>query len=209
MNLGDLYYITDSRMSRKGIADDVREAINAGVSMIQYRENSKPIEEMLEEAGKIKAICREKSTLFIVNNHINIAMDVGADGVHLGQGDTSIEMARRLMPNKIVGLSATTLKEALKAEKDGADYIGAGPVFVTSTKKDAAKPMGAKTLKEIKSKVGVPVVAVGGITRENLKEVMKSGVDSIVMMSAVANSENPGKEIKAVIRTIRNMRSEE
>lgn len=209
MNLGNFYYITDSGMSKNGIADDVRAAINAGVSVIQYREKNKPKKKMLEEAAALKKICREKSTLFIVNDHVDIAMDVGADGVHVGQGDTSIAMARRFMPNKIVGVSATSLEQALKAQGEGADYIGAGPVFSTSTKKDAAEPMGTETLKEIKRNVTVPVVAIGGITRDNLKEVVRSGVDSVVMMSAVAGSEDQGKEIKAAIKTIRNMRSEE
>jgi len=189
-----LYFITDSRLSRKGILSDVRNAIKAGVRVVQYREKSKSTREMLEEALLLRSICR--GVTFLVNDRIDIALAVKADGVHLGQGDLPISVARKLLgKNKIIGITAHNLKEARIAQKQGADYLGVSPIFLTKTKSDAGKPIGIKKLKEI-SKIGkIPIVALGGINLKNVLEVVRSGADSICVISAVLDKPDVYREI--------------
>jgi thiamine-phosphate pyrophosphorylase len=178
------YFITDSGLSRKGIVSDVRNAIKAGVRVVQYRQKCKSSREMLIEAIRLRCIC--KNVTFLVNDRIDIALASGADGVHLGQDDLSLPVARKLLgKNKIIGVTVHSLKEAFFAQKQGADYLGVSPIFPTKTKSDAGKPVGIKELKEISKKVKIPIVALGGISLKNAGQAVRSGADSICAISAV------------------------
>jgi thiamine-phosphate pyrophosphorylase len=178
------YFITDSGLSRKGIVSDVRNAIKAGVRVVQYRQKCKSSREMLIEAIRLRRIC--KNVTFLVNDRIDIALASGADGVHLGQDDLSLPVARKLLgKNKIIGVTVHSLKEAFFAQKQGADYLGVSPIFPTKTKSDAGKPVGIKELKEISKKVKIPIVALGGISLKNAGQAVRSGADSICAISAV------------------------
>ena len=128
------YFITDSGLSRAGHASDVKNALAAGVKVVQYREKDADTKTMVVEALKLKKLCR--GAIFLINDRVDVALAVGADGVHLGQDDMSIGSARKLLPGKIIGVTARNLKEVIEAEKSGADYLGVAPIFCTTTKKE-------------------------------------------------------------------------
>ncbi|MFH1126746.1 MAG: thiamine phosphate synthase [archaeon] len=186
-----LYLITDRHLSRQGEEKDAEDALKAGIKIIQYREKDLPQEQILKTAEKLRALTREYGATLIINDHPEIAEKVHADGLHIGQGDTNIHEARKIFKGKIIGVSAKTLEESKKAEREGATYIGLGPIFDTATKNDAGQGIGLNKLKEIKKTINIPIVAIGGINRQNAKEVLESGADSIAVVSAII-----GKDIK-------------
>lgn len=201
----DFYFITDSGLSKKGILSDVSEAIKAGCKIIQYREKNKARNEIMQEALQIKNMCDKNNAIFLVNDDVKLALDAGADGVHLGQEDAEYSAARKLLGNKIIGLTVHNVREAVEAERIGADYIGLSPIFKTSTKKDAGNPCGTKMIKKVRQKTKLPIVAVGGITKQNVAGVIKAGADSAVAISAVL-SDDVRKEVADFIRIINENR---
>jgi thiamine-phosphate pyrophosphorylase len=182
-----LYVITEAKLSRGRMHIDViRAAIEGGATVVQYREKEGTTRRLLEESLALRRLTREAGVPFIVNDRVDVALAVEADGVHVGQDDMPAAVTRRLMGrDKIVGVSATNLQEALQAEKDGADYLGAGPVFATPTKPDAAPAMGLEGLAEICRRVSIPVVAIGGINEQNAATVIEAGADGVAVISAV------------------------
>jgi len=189
------YFITDSRLSCSCIISDVKSALKAGVKVVQYREKCKSSSQMFKEAVALRKIC--KNITFLINDRIDIALAVDADGVHLGQDDLPISLARKLLgKKKIIGVTVHNVKEAVLAERLGADYLGASPIFLTKTKLDAGRPLGIRMLKAIKKRVKIPVVALGGITLKNAKEVICSGSDGICAISAVLTKKNVRNHIK-------------
>lgn len=202
----DFYLVTDSTLSKKGTLSDVREAVESGCRIVQYREKDKSTKEMVEEASEIKRICNGRA-IFIVNDRIDIALAVDANGVHIGQDDMPIEMTRKLLgEDKIIGLSVNDREEAVLAEKAGADYVGLGPIFDTATKKDAGDGIGPLKIREVKDAIKLPVVAIGGINKENCKSVLQNGADSLVAISAVVCSDDVKKETKYFIDIIRRIK---
>jgi len=200
----DFYLVTDSGLSRKGTLSDVRNAVEAGCRIVQYREKDKSTKEMVEEALLIKEICGDKA-IFLVNDRIDVAMAVDADGVHIGQDDMPIQLARQLLgSDRIIGLTVHDLREALQAEREGADYVGLSPIFVTSTKKDAGEGIGPERIREVKDALSIPVVTIGGINRKNCVSVIQGGADSLVAISAVVCSDDVRKETRDFIDIIRN-----
>ena len=181
----DFYLVTDSGLSKNGILNDVEMAVEAGCKIVQYREKNKETKYLVEEAIEVKILCNDNA-FFLINDRVDVAMAVDADGVHIGQEDMPIEIARGLLgKDKIIGLTAHNVEEAVDAEKRGADYVGLSPIFVTSTKKDAGEACGTSMITEVKKHVSLPVVAIGGITAGNIEEVMKAGADSAVAISDV------------------------
>ncbi|AYK13943.1 MAG: thiamine phosphate synthase [Methanosarcina flavescens] len=202
----DFYLVTDSRLSRKGTLSDVKEAVESGCKIVQYREKDKSTKVMIEEASEIKRICSDKA-IFLVNDRIDVALAVDADGVHIGQDDMPLETARRLLgDDKIIGLSVHDREEAILAENAGADYVGLGPIFDTATKKDAGKGIGLLKVREVKAAIGIPVVAIGGIKKENCESVIQNGADSLVAISTVLCSDDVKKEIEYFIDTIQRIK---
>lgn len=172
------------------------EACRAGAGLIQYRDKESVFEDKLKTAKKIREITLNCSTLFIVNDYIDIALISGADGVHLGQDDLSVGEARKIVPkNFIVGKSTHSMEQALKAEADGADYIGIGPVFRTPTKKDYI-PVGVDLAKEVVKKIKIPVVAIGGLNIENLGQLQGTGLTNFAMVREF--QQNTAKNVKLV-----------
>lgn len=145
---------------------------------------------MVEEAKQIKRLCRKYDAIFIINDSLDVAVKVNADGLHLGQEDFLFEEARKKMPGRFIGLSVGNIDEAIKAQEKRADYISAGPVFKTVSKDDAGKPIGLSKLREIRKAVDIPLVAIGGIKKENAASVIKAGADAIAVISAVASAED-------------------
>jgi len=179
-------------------------ALKAGIRAIQFREKKMSAAKMLETAKKIRKMCNDFDATFIVNDRVDIAMASGADGVHVGQDDIPAEEVRKIFDG-IVGVSVNTVEEALKAEKY-ADYIGAGPVFRTETKKDARELIGLKGLRKIVNSVSIPVIAIGSINSENVLKVLETGVDGVAVISAIASSKNPENEAKKLLEIVRNYR---
>lgn len=186
----DLYVITDSKLSRGRSHEEVaRQAIAGGASIIQLRDKEASTRELVEVGARLRALTREAGVTYIVNDRLDVALAVEADGVHLGQDDMPARLARRLLgQGKILGLSATNLQEALQAEGDGASYLGVGPIFPTATKPDAAPAMGLEALAEVVRRVSIPVVAIGGITGDNAERVVSTGVDGVAVVSAVVSA---------------------
>ncbi|WP_292462387.1 thiamine phosphate synthase [Methanolobus sp.] len=203
----DFYLVTDSGLSKKRTLSDVRNAVEAGCRIVQYREKDRSTKEMVKEAFLIKEICEDKA-IFLVNDRIDVAMAVDADGVHIGQDDMPIAIARQLLgDDKIIGLTVHNLKEALEAEQDGADYVGLSPIFDTSTKEDAGKGIGPESIKGVKNALNIPIVAIGGINKENCMSVVRGGADSLVAISAVVCSDDVKSETKYFIDMIRITRT--
>ena len=202
LNEIDLYFITDSKLTKKTVLGDVKAAIKAGVKIIQYREKEKPTKLMYKEARKIKNLCDQNNVLLIINDRIDICQAVDADGVHLGNEDMPYNEARRLLKDKIIGLTAHNVKEAVQAEKLRADYIGVSPIFETKTKLDAGKPGGLKLIKDVKRAVRIPFVAIGGINLENIGDVVEAGAKSAAVISAIVTKDNVKEECKKFINKI-------
>jgi thiamine-phosphate pyrophosphorylase len=171
-------------LSRAGTASDVGTAIAAGVEVVQYRRKEGSSAELYAEALALKKICR--SALFIVNDRVDIALAVDADGVHLGQDDLPLPVVRKLLKQgKTIGMTVHSVEEALGAESMGASYLGVSPIFATTTKLDAGRPAGIELIRRIKSSVKLPVVAIGGITLANAPEVVRAGADCVCAISSV------------------------
>lgn len=188
------YFITDASLSRAGNLSDVRNAVAAGVKVVQYREKQAGTKKMYEEARKLREVCQK--TLFLVNDRVDLALAVAADGVHLGQDDLPFQVARRLLgPGKIIGMTVGTVAEALAATQAGADYLGVSQIFATATKTDAGEPMGVALIEAIRPRVSIPLMAIGGITLANAAEVIRAGADGLCAISAVVTKQNVRAEI--------------
>lgn len=189
------YFITDARLSRAGNISDVQNALAAGIKMVQYRSKETNIRTMLAEALELKKLCRE--AIFLVNDRVDVALAVEADGVHLGQDDLPCEAARRLLgPEKIIGITVGSLEEALTAASQGADYLGVSPIFATRTKLDAGRPTGLSLLREMRKVMSLPLAAIGGLTLENTSEAIAAGAQMVCAISAVVTKADVRAEIE-------------
>jgi len=188
------YFITDSKLSRAGNVSDVLQAVSCGVEVVQYRNKNAETRPMYEEAVRLREICRD--SIFLINDRVDIALATEADGVHLGQSDMPSLAARKLLgPERIIGVTVHNLAEALQAESIGADYLGVSPIFQTATKLDAGKPAGISLIEEIRARVRIPLIAIGGINHSNASEVVRAGADGLCAISCVVAKENVRDEI--------------
>lgn len=187
-----LYVITDARLSRgRTHLDVVRDAILGGATVVQYREKGATTRRMVEEARALLELCREAGVPLIINDRVDVALAVGADGVHLGVDDMPVGIARRLLgPDKLIGHSPETLEQVRASEADGADYLGVGSVFGTATKPDAGSPIGLVGLERVIAAVSIPVVGIGGITAQNAAQVIRAGAAGAAVISAVVAAED-------------------
>lgn len=181
-----LYIVTDRTwLGDNNLEDQVEEIIKAGATFVQLREKDLGFDEFVHEGRKIKQITDQYRIPFVINDNIEVALAIDADGVHVGQKDLNAKEVRKLIgKDKILGVSAQTVEQALLAQKQGADYIGVGAVFSTTTKNDASD-VSHETLKEICEAVTIPVVAIGGINERNILELKGSGVDGVAVISAI------------------------
>lgn len=186
-----LYAVTDrSWTGEQTLEQQVEAALKGGITFLQLREKRLKQEEFLEEARRIKALAASYQIPFVINDNVDIAAAIDADGVHVGQEDMEAGQVReKLGPSKIIGVSAHTVEEAVRAEKMGADYLGVGAVFATATKGDA-KVLKREELKAICQAVSIPVVAIGGIKEENLEELKGSGVSGVAVVSGIFGAED-------------------
>ena len=181
-----LYAVTDrSWLNGATLEQQVEQVLKGGATFIQLREKELDQQHFLDEAKKIQKLCKKYQVPFIINDNVEIALAIDADGVHVGQSDMEAgDVRKKLGPDKIIGVSARTVEQAVLAEKRGADYLGVGAVFPTGTKTDA-REVSHETLKEICEAVSIPVVAIGGISKKNVSELAGSGICGIAVVSAL------------------------
>jgi thiamine-phosphate pyrophosphorylase len=193
--INGFYFITGGDLSRRGDLADVLAAMRAGVMIVQYRDKTASSAEMYRKALALKRLSR--GALFLVNDRIDIALAVDADGVHLGQKDMPLAVARKLLgKKKVIGVSVNTLAQAAGAVAGGADYLGVGPIYSTATKTDADRPVGTDIIRKIKARFNLPVVVIGGISIDNAPKVVSAGADALCAISAVVAKADVGRQIR-------------
>lgn len=198
-----LYLVTDRGLSLgRSTVDIVRAALAGGVTCVQLREKHCATREFMAEARAVRELLAGTGVPLIINDRIDVALAVGANGVHLGQTDMLIADARRLTgPDMLIGISAECVEDALRAEAEGADYVGISPVFATPTKTDTAPALGLEGVAAIRAAVSLPLVGIGGIGPDNAAEVIRAGCDGIAVVSAIVSAPDP-KEAASRLRTI-------
>lgn len=200
-----LYAVTDrSWLGGRTLAEQVRDALEGGATFIQLREKELDYDSFLAEAIEIKKLCQSYNVPFVINDNVDIAIACGADGVHVGQSDMEAgDVREKLGPDKIIGVSAQTVEQAKLAEAHGADYLGVGAVFVTGSKDDAVE-VGPRTLRDICQAVSIPVIAIGGISKENVSQLTGSGICGIAVISAIFAQ----KDVKAASKELHDLTAE-
>lgn len=206
-----LYAVTDRAwLGEHTLAMQVEEALKGGVTCVQLREKELDDEALLQEAFVIKALCHQYHVPFFINDDVQVAIRCKADGIHVGQHDMEVADVRKMIgENMMLGVSAQTVAQAIKAEKNGADCLGVGAVFPTSTKRDADE-VNAETLKAICNAVSIPVVAIGGINKQNMMRLCGSGVDGVALVSAIFSStkiEAECRELRLIVEEMANSRT--
>jgi len=201
-----LYLILDQQYIRGDIISTAMEAIEGGVDVIQYREKNLPKRKMIEIGKEICRIAKDKGVIFIVNDDPAVALAVDADGVHLGQEDVPVHIARKILgPEKIIGLSTHNIEEALEAEKAGADYIGFGPIFHSKTKM-VAPPVGVEGIKRVRELVSLPIIAIGGIERDKVQEIIRAGASGVAVISAILSAPSVREAVRGFKEEIKRFR---
>lgn len=192
-----LYAVTDRAWTgEKTLLEQVEEALKGGITMLQLREKNLSDREFLEEALAVKALCGKYHVPLIINDRVDLAIQCGADGVHVGQQDMEASRARKLLGDgMILGVSAHNVEEALKAQAQGADYLGVGAAFSTSTKSDA-RAISHKTIRDICGAVSIPVTAIGGINEDNILSLKGTGIDGVAVVSAVFSKKDIAAQCK-------------
>lgn len=197
-----LYVILDKESAgKRDIIKIALEMLRGGADIVQLRDKISPDAALIEEAKAIRHLAKRYKKKFIMNDRVDIAAAVNADGVHLGQADMPIKHARKILPQKLIGISTHNLKQAEEAEKSGADYIGIGPIFRTSTKA-GSRPIGLRVLKKIKQKVSIPFFAIGGIDVTNIKSMRRFDVYGIAVISAIMKSKDVYHSTSAIKREL-------
>ena len=198
-----LYVIIDTQaLEGRSHIELANQVIRGGAKTIQLRDKLQSKKELLLIAQQLRKLCTEHNVLFIMNDYLDLALAADADGVHLGQNDLPLPVARKLLPiDKILGSSVTTLDQAITAESEGADYIAVGSIYPT-TSKETAKVVGLEMLHQIREGVTLPLVAIGGITKDNATEVMAAGADSVAVISAIAQAKAPEEAARQIVTRI-------
>ena len=201
-----LYAVTDRHwLGEETLYDQVKKALDGGATFVQLREKNLDREDFLAEAKEIQKLCKEYGVPFVINDEVSIAKDIDADGVHVGQSDMEAMDVRKILgPDKILGVSAQTVEQAIIAEKHGADYLGVGAVFTTGSKDDA-DDVSHETLKAICEAVSIPVIAIGGITKDNVAELAGSGICGVAVLSAVFGQKDIQKATEELKVSVENM----
>ena len=203
-----LYVVLDRAATAGRDLDELLDAVIAGgCRMVQLRDKSSPSGRLLPIAERLRTRCREAGTLFIVNDRVDLAVAVGADGVHLGQDDLPPRVARPLLrPGMILGVSTHSVQQARQAEADGADYVAVGSMFPTRTKPDF-ELVGPALVRALRPEIRVPLVGIGGITPDNVGEVIRAGADGVAVISAVCGAQDPSAASAHFLDAIRRARA--
>ena len=201
-----LYLVSDRQwLQGRTLEEVIACAVQAGVTCVQLREKDMDVQSFIEEAFSLKEVCANYHIPFIINDNVEVAMAVDADGIHVGQQDRSAKEVRALLgDDKIIGVSAQTVEDAVLAQEQGADYLGVGAVFTTSTKNDA-DDVSLKTLNEIVAAVDIPVIAIGGINEQNILTLKGSGIDGVAVVSAILAQDNICEATQALHRKVEEL----
>lgn len=200
--------ITNRNICKTKLVDIISQAIDGGVETVQLREKDLSTVKLYNLASEIREITKKNGANLIINDRVDIALAVDADGVHLGWQSLEIEMVRRMIgQEKMIGFSAHNLQEAEKAENCGADYITISPIFDTAYKDYFIKPLGTDEIGKIKEQINIPVIALGGINENNVNDVLENGADGIAVMSAILQSENPRQSASRLYKEIKRNES--
>lgn len=204
-----LYAVTDSMwLNGRTLPQVVEEALEGGATFMQIREKNMPYEELVKLAKEVKMVTDRYHVPYVVDDEVEIAKEIDADGVHIGQSDKALLEARKILgPDKIIGVSAQTVEQAVEAEKNGADYLGVGSIFTTSTKLDA-DDVSLETLRRICDAVSIPVVAIGGINRDNILDLKGTNVDGVAVVSAIFAAKDIEKDTAELLKTARQLVSD-
>lgn len=204
-----LYAVTDAAWTgKKTLTEQVEEAMKGGITFLQLREKHLSKEEFLKEAIEIKDLAQKYQIPFVINDEIEIAQKAEADGVHVGQDDMPVEEVRQILgPDKIIGVSAHNVEEAVRAEQGGADYLGVGAVYPTSTKENTSA-VSMEEMKKICQTVSIPVVAIGGIKKDNMNVLTGTGVDGIAVVSAIFAAKDIRKAARELLEAVKEMKAE-
>ncbi|KAA0765135.1 thiamine phosphate synthase [Bacillus sp. SH5-2] len=201
-----VYFIMGSNNCMKDPLAVLKEALDGGVTLFQFREKGEGAltgEKRLQFAKEVQALCKEYGVPFIVNDDVELAIELDADGVHVGQDDEGITSVREKMGDKIIGVSTHTIEEARWAIENGADYLGVGPIFPTSTKKDTKAVQGTKGLAHFREQgIMIPIVGIGGITIENTASVIEAGADGVSIISAISLAESAYESTKELVEEV-------
>jgi thiamine-phosphate pyrophosphorylase len=203
-----LYLVTDRGLARgRTTLEIVQAAARGGVTVVQLREKECDTREFIEQALTLKEFLKTRGIPLIINDRVDVAQAAEADGVHLGQSDMPLKMAKKILGDSmIIGISAESLPDAVEAEKGGADYLGVSPIYATPTKTDTAPPLGLEGLREIRQAVKIPLVGIGGLSKENCAEVIRHGADGVAVVSAIVTADDPqgaATELKQKIKGAR------
>ncbi|EID44714.1 thiamine phosphate synthase [Parageobacillus thermoglucosidasius] len=203
-----VYFIMGSVNCKKSPFEVLTEAIDGGITLFQFREKGSGAlvgEQKYEFAKQLQAICQKRGIPFIVNDDVELALAIDADGVHIGQDDEDARIVREKIGDKILGVSAHNLAEAQAAATAGADYIGVGPIYPTKSKADAKQAQGPGMIRLLRDNgIDIPIVGIGGITAENASEVMNAGADGVSVISAIASAPSPLLATKQLVQTVLN-----
>jgi thiamine-phosphate pyrophosphorylase len=199
-----LYLVTDRGLARgRSTLEIVKAAVQGGVTCVQLREKNCSTLDFINQAFTIKDFLKTRGVPLIINDRVDVALAIEADGVHLGQTDMPFDIAKKIIGDSmIIGISAESLEDAIAAEKGGADYLGVSPIYATPTKTDTAPPLGLEGLRAIRDAVGLPLVGIGGLNRDNAAAVMENGGDGVAVVSAIVAADDPAAaagEIKQII----------
>lgn len=201
-----LYLVTSQALSRgRSTSAIVRAALAGGVRLVQLREKDLPLARLASLAEEIRAMTSRAGALLIINDHLDLALAVGADGVHLGQDDLPVAKAKKIAPDLIIGVSTHSSGEALTAQRAGASYINIGPLFPTKTKKWNEKFLGIPKMKQIASKIKIPFTVMGGIKAEHIPDLVKAGARIIAVVTAVTAAENPREATRQLLALVRSV----
>jgi thiamine-phosphate pyrophosphorylase len=203
-----LYLVTDRGLSRgRPTLEIVSAAVAGGVTVVQLREKTAETREFVEEALAIRAYLKERKIPLIINDRIDVAQAVSADGVHLGQKDMPIELARKIVGDSmIIGISAESVADAVAAQEAGADYLGVSPIYATPTKTDTAPALGLEGLRQIRESVDLPLVGIGGLKAENAARVIEHGADGVAVVSAIVSADDPEQAARALFQIVSGAR---
>ncbi|MGY3315698.1 thiamine-phosphate pyrophosphorylase [Peribacillus simplex] len=201
-----LYLVTEESIAIEELTKIIAESVSGGVSIVQLREKNNSSLSFYKKASELKQLLSELSIPLIINDRVDIALAVEADGIHIGQDDLPLPVIKQMVPDDmIVGVSVSTLEEALEAEQNGADYIGVGSVFPTKTKQDATL-MAIEDLEEICRSVSIPAVAIGGITADNISSLSDSGLSGTAVVSAIMNADSPKIASELLLKIIKDFK---
>ncbi|MBW2410993.1 MAG: thiamine phosphate synthase [Deltaproteobacteria bacterium] len=203
-----LYLVTDRGLARgRTTLEIVSAAVDGGASVVQLREKDCSTRDFIEQALTLKKFLKRRAVPLIINDRLDVAQAVEADGVHLGQTDMPLETARKILGDAMrIGISAESLQDAIEAEKGGADYLGVSPIYATPTKTDTAPPLGLEGLREIRKAVKLPLVGIGGLTGKTAADVIRNGADGVAVVSAIVAADDPQAAARALRQVIEEAR---